>query len=98
MTDIMILDGARTAIGTFGGSLANTTAIDLGAAVSKAALERSGVEPGQIGTVSFGHVINTRAAQPVDVHRRRGFRDACSHRRNTRQVHIAGLGVDNMPK
>ena len=39
--DIVILDGARTAIGTFGGSLAATPPIDLGATVAKAALERA---------------------------------------------------------
>ncbi|MGR3761423.1 acetyl-CoA C-acyltransferase family protein [Roseobacteraceae bacterium NS-SX3] len=65
MTDIVILDGARTAIGTFGGALANTAPIDLAAAASKAAMERSGVEPGQIGHVVFGHVINT---EPRDMY------------------------------
>ena len=59
MTDIVILDGARTAIGTFGGALANTGPIDLATVASKAALERSGVAPEQIGHVVFGHVINT---------------------------------------
>ena len=63
--DIVILDGARTAIGTFGGSLAATPPIDLGATVAKAALERSGVEGGQIGHVVFGHVINT---EPRDMY------------------------------
>lgn len=65
MTDIVILDGARTAIGTFGGSLAGTTPIDLGTVAAKAALERSGVEGGQIGHVAFGHVINT---EPRDMY------------------------------
>ncbi|OUS38092.1 acetyl-CoA acetyltransferase [Rhodobacterales bacterium 56_14_T64] len=65
MTDIVILDGARTAIGTFGGALANTTPIDLATVVSKAAMQRSGVEPGQIGNVVFGHVINT---EPRDMY------------------------------
>ncbi|WP_292290836.1 acetyl-CoA C-acyltransferase family protein [Marivita sp.] len=63
--DIVLLDGARTAIGTFGGSLAATPPIDLGANVTKAAMERSGVEPGQIGNVVFGHVINT---EPRDMY------------------------------
>ncbi len=63
--DIVLLDGARTAIGTFGGSLAATPPIDLGAIVAKAALERSGVEGGQIGHVVFGHVINT---EPRDMY------------------------------
>ena len=46
--DIVILGGARTAIGTFGGALAGTTPIDLGTTAAKAALERSGVEGAQI--------------------------------------------------
>ncbi|MEP6019921.1 MAG: acetyl-CoA C-acyltransferase family protein [Paracoccaceae bacterium] len=63
--DIVILDGARTAIGTFGGRLAQTTPIDLAATASKAALERSGVDAQQIGHVAFGHVINT---EPRDMY------------------------------
>lgn len=65
MTDIVILDGARTAIGTFGGALANTAPIDLATIASKAAMERSGVDPAQIGHVVFGHVINT---EPRDMY------------------------------
>ncbi len=65
MTDIVILSGARTAIGTFGGALANTPPIALGAHVSKAAMARAGVAPEQIGTVVFGHVINT---EPRDMY------------------------------
>lgn len=65
MDDIVILSGARTAIGTFGGSLAGTTPIDTGTVVAKAALERAGVEGGQIGHVVFGHVINT---EPRDLY------------------------------
>ncbi|MGB0440230.1 MAG: beta-ketothiolase BktB, partial [Paracoccaceae bacterium] len=63
--DIVILDGTRTAIGTFGGSLAQTRPIDLGTVVAKAALDRSGVEGAQIGHVVFGHVINT---EPKDMY------------------------------
>jgi len=65
MTDIVILDGARTAIGTFGGALAGTPPIELGTVAAKAALERSGVEGAQIGHVAFGHVINT---EPRDMY------------------------------
>lgn len=65
MTDIVILDGARTAVGTFGGSLAGTAPTTLGAHVTKAALERSGVEAGQVGHVAMGHVINT---EPRDMY------------------------------
>ncbi len=63
--DIVVLDGARTAIGTFGGSLAGTPPIDLATVATKAALQRSGVEGGQIGHVVFGHVINT---EPKDMY------------------------------
>ncbi|WP_299916215.1 acetyl-CoA C-acyltransferase family protein [uncultured Roseobacter sp.] len=63
--EIVILDGARTAIGTFGGSLAATPPIELGTSAAKAALERSGVEGSQIGHVAFGHVINT---EPRDMY------------------------------
>ena len=63
--DIVILDGARTAIGTFGGALANTPPIELATIASKAALTRSGVDPKQIGHVVFGHVINT---EPRDMY------------------------------
>ena len=63
--DIVILDGARTAIGTFGGSLAAIPPIGLAATVAREALARSGVEGGQIGQVVFGHVINT---EPRDMY------------------------------
>ena len=65
MTDIVILSGARTAIGAFGGSLAGTPPIDLGTTVTKAALDRAGLAPAQIGHVGFGHVINT---EPRDMY------------------------------
>ncbi|GGE52148.1 acetyl-CoA C-acyltransferase family protein [Actibacterium pelagium] len=65
MTDIVVLGGARTAIGTFGGSLAGTPPIDLGTVVAKEALTRSGVEADQIGNVVMGHIINT---EPRDMY------------------------------
>ncbi|MDU9004470.1 acetyl-CoA C-acyltransferase family protein [Sedimentitalea todarodis] len=57
--DVVILDGVRTAIGTFGGSLAGHAPTTLAAAVAKEAMARSGVDPKQIGHSVFGHVINT---------------------------------------
>ncbi|MCA8884619.1 MAG: acetyl-CoA C-acyltransferase family protein [Rhodobacteraceae bacterium] len=57
--DVVILDGVRTAIGTFGGALAGHAPSALAAAVAKEALARSGVDPRQIGHSIFGHVINT---------------------------------------
>ena len=65
MSDIVILSGARTAIGTFGGALAGTAPIDLGAAAAKAALDRAGLDGDRIGHVAYGHVINT---EPRDMY------------------------------
>ena len=65
MTDIVILGGARTAIGTFGGALAGTPPIAPGATVAREAMARAGVEGGQLGHVAFGHVINT---EPRDMY------------------------------
>ena len=63
--DIVILGGARTAMGTFGGSLAATPPTTLGSTVARAAMERAGVDPAQIGHVVFGNVINT---EPRDMY------------------------------
>ena len=65
MDEIVILSGARTAIGTFGGSLAAVPPTKLGAVAARAALERAGVAGAQIGHVVFGHVINT---EPRDMY------------------------------
>jgi len=59
MDDVVILAGARTAIGTFGGALAATPPIALGAAAAKAALDRAGLDGREIGHVAYGHVIDT---------------------------------------
>jgi acetyl-CoA C-acetyltransferase len=65
MTDVFILSAARTAIGTFGGSLSGVAPIDLATHAAKAAIARAGVDPAQIGTSVFGHVINT---EPRDMY------------------------------
>jgi acetyl-CoA C-acetyltransferase len=65
MTDIFILSTARTAIGSFGGSLAAMPPIDIATHAAKAAIARAGIEAGQVGTVVFGHVINT---EPRDMY------------------------------
>ncbi|WP_135505880.1 acetyl-CoA C-acyltransferase family protein [Roseovarius aestuariivivens] len=65
MKDVVILDGVRSAIGTFGGSLSGIAPTDLAAAVSKEAIARSGVDAAEIGHAVFGHVINT---EPKDMY------------------------------
>ena len=57
MTDIVIVNGARTAMGGFQGSLSNVTAPELGAATIKAAISRSGLQPSDIEEVIMGCVL-----------------------------------------
>src|SRR5437763_8710772 len=59
MKDIVIIDGARTPFGTYGGQLRDTAATDLGVIASKGALERSKVSPERIDQVIFGNVLQT---------------------------------------
>ena len=63
--DVVFLDGVRTAIGTFGGTLAGEAPTALATAVTREALSRSGVDAAQIGHTVFGHVINT---EPRDMY------------------------------
>ncbi|AVH13437.1 thiolase family protein [Acinetobacter indicus] len=57
MTDIVIVNGARTAMGGFQGSLASLTAPDLGAATIQAAISRAGLQPTDIEEVIMGCVL-----------------------------------------
>jgi acetyl-CoA C-acetyltransferase len=59
--DIVIVNGARTAFGNFGGVLRDVTAIDLGVAAAKGALERSNVAAEKIDQFIFGNVIQSSA-------------------------------------
>ncbi len=65
MREVFIVGGARTAIGTFGGSLKDVAPCDLGARVTAEALSRSGVAPADVGHVVFGQVIQT---EPNDMY------------------------------
>ena len=57
--DIVILAGARTPFGNFGGVLADLTATDLAVAAAEAAIQRSGVSKEKIDEVVFGNVIQS---------------------------------------
>src|SRR6266704_2893346 len=59
--DVVFLSGVRTGFGTFGGSLKDVSAIELGAAAAKHALERSGVAAAEIGHTVFGNALQTSA-------------------------------------
>ena len=62
-TEIVIVAAARTAVGKFGGTLAKTPAPELGAAVIKALLERSGLSGEQINEVILGQVLTAGSGQ-----------------------------------
>jgi acetyl-CoA C-acetyltransferase len=55
MSDVFIISAVRTPIGKFGGSLMSLTAADMGVIAAKAALERAGVRPEQVGETIFGN-------------------------------------------
>ena len=59
MTNVYIIDGARTAFTAFGGSFAGVDAVQLGTVTAVEALKRSGVKPHQIDHVVYGGVITT---------------------------------------
>ncbi|MBZ9611079.1 beta-ketothiolase BktB [Rheinheimera maricola] len=61
LSDVVILAGARTAIGSLGGSLAGLSPAQLGTAAAKAAISRAGVAPTDIDHAVFGHIITTGA-------------------------------------
>ncbi|MFG1490039.1 acetyl-CoA C-acyltransferase, partial [Oceanospirillum sp. HFRX-1_2] len=65
LTQVVILDGARTAIGAFGGSLSQFTPAELGTFAAKEAIKRSGVPAAEIDHSVFGHIITT---SPQDVY------------------------------
>lgn len=62
---VVIVSGVRTAIGTFGGSLAGLPPTELAAAVAREAISRAGCEPADIGQTVFGNVIHT---EPKDMY------------------------------
>jgi acetyl-CoA acetyltransferase family protein len=57
--DVLILDGARTPVGTFGGALRKMTATQLGAHAGRAAIARAGVAPADVDNVVIGNVLQT---------------------------------------
>ena len=65
MKDLYIVNCCRTAIGSFGGSLKNTPAADLGAIVVKEALNRAGVKPEQVDELMFGCILTAGLGQNV---------------------------------
>ena len=54
---VVIAEPVRTAIGTFGGTLKDVPAVELGATAINGALQRSGLRPEEIGTVVMGNAV-----------------------------------------
>jgi acetyl-CoA acetyltransferase family protein len=60
-TDIVIVAGARTPMARYTGVFSEVSAIELGACAARAAVQRSGVDPGEFDHVIFGNVMQTSA-------------------------------------
>lgn len=63
MAKTVIIEGARTAFGKFGGNLSTLTASELGAAAIKEAMARAGIEPDQVQEVIMGNVLQAGQGQ-----------------------------------
>ncbi|MBI3140128.1 MAG: acetyl-CoA C-acyltransferase [Sphingobacteriales bacterium] len=63
MKEVVILSAVRTPLGSFGGSLKSLSATQLGAAAIKGALQKAGLQPGQVNDVLMGCVIQANLGQ-----------------------------------
>jgi acetyl-CoA C-acetyltransferase len=63
MTNVVIASAARTAVGSFGGSFANTPAHDLGATVLEALVARAGIDKSEVSETILGQVLTAAQGQ-----------------------------------
>lgn len=63
--EVVLVGACRTPVGTFGGQLKDTKAVDLGALVMREAIKRAGILPDQIDEVIFGCVLQAAQGQNV---------------------------------
>ncbi|AKN29572.1 acetyl-CoA acetyltransferase [Clostridium carboxidivorans P7] len=63
MREVVIASAVRTAIGSFGGSLKDISAVDLGAIVIKEAINRAGIKPEMVDEVVMGNVLQAGLGQ-----------------------------------
>lgn len=63
MKEVYIISAVRTPIGSFGGSLSSLTAVQLGSAAIKGALEKAGVDPKEVDEVFMGNVVSANLGQ-----------------------------------
>ena len=77
LPDIVFLSAVRTGFGSFGGSLKDLSANDLGVIASRAAMERSGAPAADVGHVVFGNVVQT-SRDAAYLARHIGLRAGCA--------------------
>ena len=65
MKEVVIVSAARTAIGSFGGSLAGVSAVDLGITAAKGAIERAGIDASLIDEAVIGNVLGAGLGQNI---------------------------------
>jgi len=87
-TPIVIVAGKRTPFGSFGGSLKDLSATDLGVHAAKATLSSIGCDPAAVDTVAFGNVCQT-SADAIYLARHVGLRSGCG-------VHVPALTVNRL--
>ncbi|NCZ29052.1 MAG: acetyl-CoA C-acyltransferase [Betaproteobacteria bacterium] len=63
--EVVVIDGARTAVGTFGGSLKDFAPTKLASDIVREVVSRAGVDPAEVSHLAFGHVVNT---EPRDMY------------------------------
>lgn len=65
MKEVVIIDAVRTPVGTFGGSLKDVPAVDLGVLVVKELIKRTGIDPAAVDELVFGCVLQAGQGQNV---------------------------------
>ncbi|NLC26267.1 MAG: acetyl-CoA C-acetyltransferase [Fastidiosipila sp.] len=65
MTEVAIMSACRTAVGSFGGTLANISAVELGEIVIREAVKRAGIKPEQVDEVMMGCILAAGLGQNV---------------------------------
>ncbi|HNI83699.1 MAG TPA: acetyl-CoA C-acyltransferase [Rhodocyclaceae bacterium] len=74
--EVVVLSGVRTGFGSFGGTLKDATATDLGVHAATAALARAGLAPSQVDHVVFGNALQT-SADAIYLARHVALRSGC---------------------
>ncbi len=65
MKEVVIVSAVRTAIGAFGGSLSNLSAVDLGVIAAREAIKRAGISPSEISETIIGNILSAGLGQNI---------------------------------